>query len=294
MIDMSVASAADAIMRLTTRDHALIVLLQELRYLTVTQIQHVCYPSISVTSASQRLGLLRRRGLLDCLTHRTFSDRRAFWALTPLGRAVGRSLTGASPRTPHESAVASLQIEHLIATNQIFCDLCLEYRAGRLGAFRWYSSHHARIDLGETSLVPDAVILASAPRGQWWMYLLERDRHTMAREALAEKFDRYRLFHRIAALRRDDPLWEARGDSWVLFACEDTRRARDAAHLASARGLERLWAGVAADLAAALAGAVGRSPESAPPAPPAGLVAGITCPADAACLPAESQEGDAS
>lgn len=291
---MSVASAAEAIMRLTARDHALVVLLQELRYLTVTQIQSVCYPSISVTSTSERLCLLRRRGLLHCLTHRTFSDRRAFWGLTALGRAVGRSLKGASPRTPHESAVASLQIEHLIATNQIFCDLCRENRAGRLGAFWWYGSHHTRVDLGETSLVPDAVMLASAPGGQWWMYLLERDRHTMPREALAEKFDRYRLLHRIAALRRDDPLWEARGDSWVLFACEDTRRARDAAHLASARGLERLWAGVAADLGAALAGAVGQSPESAPPAAPAGLVGGIACPGDAACPSAESQEGDAS
>jgi hypothetical protein len=280
---MSSASCASAVMRLTPRDRVLVEVLQELRYLTPVQIQGLCYPSLSVQGTSKKLSRLRGHGLLECLGHRTFTDRRTFWGLTSLGRAVGRALRDDPPASGRASAVASLQMEHLIATNQIFCDLCRAHRAGRFGAFRWYASHHTQIGLGTTHLVPDAVILAAAPEGHWWMYCLELDRHTMPREALAEKFDRYRMLHRIAALRREDPLWEMRADCWVLFACGEARRARNAAALAAAVGLERLWAGDAAALPEALAAAVGVSqvlPQAAAP----GLSGGIRPPAEPGVL----------
>ncbi len=288
---MSAASAPAAIMRLTPRDRMLVGVLMELRYLTTPQIREVCYPGISLGSTSHRLTLLRSRGLLDCLAHRTFSDRRAFWGLTPLGRTVGAALTDTPPVPPRASAVAALQMEHLIATNQIFCDLCLQHRAGRLGSFRWYGSHHARVDLGSTHLVPDAVILTAAPEGHWWMYCLEFDRHTMAPQALAEKFERYRLMRRIAALRQGDPLWEARAECWVLFACEEERRAIEAARLATAHELERLWAGTAGDLPESLAAVVRPSSEAAP-APALGMIGGIMPPLEP-CRPTlvREQEG---
>lgn len=274
---MSVVSAPAAIMRLTPRDRALVGALMELRYLTAPQIREVCYPGISLSSASHRLTLLRRRGLLDCLAHRTFSDRRAFWGLTSLGRTVGAALADAPPVPPRLFAVAALQMEHLIATNQVFCDLCLQHRGSRLGSFRWYGSHHACVDLGSTHLVPDAVILAAAPEGHWWMYCLELDRHTMALQALAEKFERYRVMRRIAALRREDPLWEARAECWILFACGEERRAVEAARLATAHGLDRVWAGTAGDLPESLSAVVPPSSEAAP-APPLGMIGGIEPP----------------
>ncbi len=254
---MSSIQPAAALMRLTPRDRALVEVLFELRYLTAGQVQQVCYPTISVRSTSRRLGVLRRRGVLACLSHRTFDDRRVFWGLTPLGRAAAAALAGTRPDRPGTSAVAALLVDHLVATNQIFCDLCREHRDGRLGPFRWLGSHRAHLDLGQTCLVPDAVILVVSPEGGAWMYCLELDRGTMAREALAEKFERYRLMRRVAAARREDPVWEAWGASWLLFACADRERAAVAARLAAACGLERVWAGAAAECAACLAAAVG-------------------------------------
>ncbi len=296
---MPVIPAASALMRLTPRDRTLIGVLQELRYLTVTQIQQVCYPTITVASTSQRLSLLRRRGVLDCLSHRTFGDRRAFWGLTALGRAAAAELTGVPPDrsgaltqalsswsrqarplrwqahrlsatsrrvAPRDGspALAALQMDHLVSTNQVFCDLCREHRAGHLGPFRWLGSHHTYVDLGHTHLVPDAMILAASPLADLWMYLLELDRGTMSEAALAEKFERYHLMHRIAMARRDDPVWEARAGSWVLFACDDEERAAVAARLAAACGLERLWAGTARECAACLAAVAAPGIESVP------------------------------
>lgn len=282
---MFTAHAAAAMMRLTPRDRALVEVLQELRYLTAAQVQQICYPSISVRSASCRLSRLRRCCVLDCLSHRTFQDRRTFWGLASLGRAAAASLTSGPPVRPAALAVAAIQVDHLIATNQIFCHLCREHRAGRLPSFRWLGSHHARVDLGPAHLVPDALILIAA-EDLWWMYCLELDRGTMSLDALAEKCERYRLMRRIAALRRDDPAWDARAESWVLFVCEDDRRAADVARLAAARGLDRVWAGAAAACAAGLAAAVG--PEAAPHAPlPPGLYGGIT-PPDAAGMSPEA------
>lgn len=254
---MSSIQPAAALMRLTPRDRALVEVLSELRYLTTGQVQQVCYPTISVRSVSHRLGVLRRRGVLACLSHRTFDDRRGFWGLTPLGRAAAAALAGARPERPGTSAVAALLVDHLIATNQVFCDLCREHRDGRLGPFRWLGSHRAHLDLGQTCLVPDAVILVLSPEGGAWMYCLELDRGTMPREALAEKFERYRLMRRVAAAHREDPVWETWGASWLLFACADRERAAVAARLAAACGLERVWAGAAAECAACLAAAVG-------------------------------------
>jgi len=253
---MPALPAASALMRLTPRDRALLGALHELRYLTVAQIQEVCFPTITAASVSHRLTVLRRRGLLDCLSHRTFGDRRAFWGLTALGRAAAAGLDGAEPARPG-APVAALHMDHLVATNQVFCDLCREHAAGRLGPFHWRGSQHSHVNLGQTHLVPDAVILVASPDGGWWMYLLELDRHTMPESALADKFDRYHLMYRLAAARRDDPLWELRADAWVLFACRDEKRATMAARLAGGCGLERMWAGSARECAAGLAAAVG-------------------------------------
>lgn len=273
---MFTVRAAAAMMRLTPRDRALVEALQELRYLTAAQAQQIYYPSISVRSASRRLSRLRRWGVLECLSHRTYQDRRAFWRLASLGRAAAAALTDGLPARPAVLAVAALQMDHLIATNQIFCQLCREHRAGRLAGFRWLGSHHARVDLGPAHLVPDAVILMAA-EDLWWMYCVELDRGTMALDALAEKCERYRLMRRIAALRRDDPAWDARAESWVLFVCEDDRRAADVARLAAARGLDRVWAGTAAACASGLSAVVG--PEAAAHVPlPSGLRGGIAPP----------------
>lgn len=260
---MSSVPATSALLRLTPRDHRLVSVLDELRYLTAAQIQQVCYPTITVASASHRLSLLRRRGVVDCLTHRTFADRRAFWGLTARGRAAHAALRhhlgAASPHGARQDgslAVAAVQMEHLIGVNQIFCELCREHRAARLGPFRWLGSHHSRVDLGHTHLVPDALILAASPSAEWWMYFLELDRHTMAERALAEKFERYALMYRIAATRPDDPAWQARADSWVVFACGHEQRAAMAARVATGCGLRRIWAGTVQECAAGLARAV--------------------------------------
>ncbi len=251
------SDSAAAIMRMTPRDCALVALLHELRYLTRAQIRQVCFPSASLTTTSHRLTLLRRRGLLRCLTHRAFDDRRAFWCLTPLGRAVAAQLGEPIHGTPRADALAALQMDHLIATNQVFCDLCTLYRVRRLGPFRWYGSQHAGMELEDTRVVPDALILAAASDGAMWMYCVELDQGTMAPAAVAAKFRRYRYLRQVANMRRLEPVWETRASSWVLFACKDARRAAVAAQLAAESGLERFWAGTAAELPAGLADSVG-------------------------------------
>jgi protein involved in plasmid replication-relaxation len=271
--------AAAAIMRLTPRDRYLLEALDEMRYLTAPQIQQICFSGASVQTASRRLTLLRRRGLLTCLSHRNFHDRRAFWCLASLGRAAVAELTGKRADPPRACALAALQIEHVISANQIFCDLCIAHRAGRLGSFRWFASRHASVDLGHTHLTPDAVVVTAPSKDCHWMYCLELDRGTMSLVALAAKFRRYvHLYHAAGLRRHNDPLWEARTASWVLFACSDDRRALRAARLAAETGLERFWAGPPADVAASLATAVG--PDTAPPSSEAvpGMLGGITPP----------------
>lgn len=252
--------SASAIMRLTARDCALVGLLGELRYLTVSQVQQICFHTASVRTTSHRLTRLRRWRLLDCLTHRTFEDRRAFWCLAPLGRSVAASLAGSSLPSPRMDAVAALHMDHLIATNQIFCDLCTLHRAGRLGAFRWHGSQHAGIDIDDTRVVPDAVILTASPGGAVWMYCVELDRGTMGWAALAAKFNRYRFLYRVAAQREREPRWQIWGSSWVLFAADNGPRAALAAEMAAECGLERFWSGTPAELPAGLADSIG--PES--------------------------------
>ena len=252
--------SASAIMRLTSRDCALVWLLGELRYLTVSQIQQICFHTASVRTTSHRLTRLRRRRLLDCLTHRTFEDRRAFWFLAPLGRSVAASLAGSPLPAPRADAVAALHMDHLIATNQIFCDLCALHRARRLGSFRWHGSQHAGIDVDDTRVVPDAVILTARPDGAVWMYCVELDRGTMGWASLAAKFHRYRFLHRVAAQRAREPRWQIWGSSWVLFASANATRAALAAEAAAECGLERFWAGTPAELPAGLADSIG--PES--------------------------------
>jgi hypothetical protein len=257
---------AGAIMRMTPRDRALVGLLHELRYLTVAQIRQVCFSSASLSTTSHRLVLLRRHGLLGCLTHRAFDDRRAFWCLTSLGRAVAAHLGVTVRGTPRADALATLQMDHLIATNQVFCDLCALRRTCRLGPFRWYGSHHAGVDLEGTRVIPDAVILATASDGAVWMYCIELDQGTMSPDALAAKFGRYRCLRQAAKMRRREPVWEARASSWVLFACKDARRAVLAAQLAEESGLEQFWAGTAAELPVGLADSVGPNLVSPPEA----------------------------
>jgi hypothetical protein len=278
--------AATAMMRLTPRDRYLLGVLDEIRYLTARQIQEICYFPASVRTVSRRLTLLRRRAMLACLTHRTFEDRRAFWCLAPLGRAVAGALKGKRPDQPRACALAALHIEHLIETNQIFCDLCAEHRAGRLGSFRWFASRHACVDLGHTSLIPDALIVAATSEKHHWMYCLELDRGTMSSAALSGKFRRYGQLYHASGLRERDPLWEARATSWLLFASRDDRRAVQAAHLAAESGLERFWAGPPENVAAGLAAAVG--PKTLPPLTDAlpELSGGITPPV-AATQPTE-------
>lgn len=263
---MFAGQSASALLRLTPRDRALARALHELRYLTVRQVQQICYPTITVRSVSRRLSVLRRRGVLECLSHRTFEDRRAFWGLTSLGRAAAAALSDVPPDRADAAVVGTLQMDHLIATNQVFCDLCREHRDGRFGSIRWLGGHHARIDLGQTHLTPDAVILVASPARDWWVYFLERDRGTMDREALVEKFERYRLMLRMADARPDDPAWRARAASWVLFACDDPRRATDAARRAASCGLGRIWAGVASECAACLAESAGSASGARSPA----------------------------
>jgi hypothetical protein len=269
--------SASAIMRLTARDCALVGLLGELRYLTVSQIQQTCFPRASVRTTSHRLTSLRRRRLLDCLTHRTFEDRRAFWCLAPLGRSVAAALAGSSLSTPRVDAVAALYMDHVIATNQVFCDLCALHHAGRLGAFRWHASQHAGLDIDDTRVVPDAVILTARPDGAVWMYCLELDRGTMGWAALSAKFHRYRFLYRVAARREHEPQWQIWGSSWVLFASDNGPRAALAAEMATACGLERFWAGTPAELPAGLADSIGLE-SGHPPDLPWGLPGGVAPP----------------
>jgi hypothetical protein len=168
-------------------------------------------------------------------------------------------------------------MDHLIATNQLFCDLCALRHARRLGPFRWYGSHHAGVDLEGTRVVPDAVILVTASDGAAWMYCIELDQGTMSPVALAAKFGRYRCLQQAAKMRRPVPVWEARASSWVLFACRDGRRAALAAHLAEESGLERFWAGTAAELPMGLADSIG--PDLVvPPEAALGLAGGVVPP----------------
>ncbi len=251
------ASATLALLRLTSRDRLLVETLAELRFMTVHQIRQACYPTLRTNSVSHRLSRLRGGGVLERLGGRAFDDRRVFWGLGATGRLAAGALAGTAPPGPRALAVGALLMDHLIATNQIFCDLCTECRAGRLAAFSWVGSHHARLDLGLTHLVPDAMIVVPAPERGPWIYCLERDRGTMPAQRLEEKWGRYRLLDRLACERAGDPRWDALADAWLVVACDDERRAKVAACTAARAGLERVWAGSAAMCAAALAAAVG-------------------------------------
>jgi hypothetical protein len=109
--------------------------------------------------------------------------------------------------------------------------------------------------------------LIAGPEG-WWTYYVERDRGTMPLQAIREKLDRYTLLFHTAA-QSDEPSWQVRADAWLLFACDDARRAVRIAAAAADAGLERVWAGVADEcaegLAASLAGIL--SPRECPPLP---------------------------
>jgi Replication-relaxation len=243
-------SAAPAFACLTPRDRVLLRLLCELRYLTCEQAHRTCFGGLALPSVRARLGELKRRGLLRRLRREALSDRRSFWGLAPLGRAAagaleaGDSGAGHGPATARPAAMAALQLEHLIGTNELFCVLWGMRRAGRLPPLRWLAGHRAATDLGHTRLVPDAVILIAGP-AEWWSYYVERDRGTMPLQAIREKLDRYRLLFTAAAAQRDDPAWHHRADAWLLFACDDVRRALRIATVAAEAGLERVWAGLA-------------------------------------------------
>lgn len=269
------ATIAAALLRLTSRDRLLVTTLAELRYLTAPQIRRVSYPSLPVESASRRLTLLRRRRVLDCLGHRAFDDRRVFWGLGAVGRLAAVALAEDAAPRPTAVAVGALLMDHLIATNQVFCDLCAECRAGRLDRFSWHGSHHTHMDLGLTHLVPDAAIVVPAPDGHPWMYYLERDRGTTSPEFLADKCRRYRLMYQVAQERADDPLWEARADACLVVACDDDRRAALAARVAASAGIEGAWCGRADECAASLAAAAGAASRAQGAARPDGPVARV-------------------
>ena len=277
--------AAAALACLTPRDRSLLRVLRDLRYLTCGQAHRACYGALTLRGARVRLGELRRRGLLVRLRSGGFTDRRVFWGLAPLGRVAAAALegveTGAAPEAvavgmPRPDAVAALQMAHLIATNDLFCDVSAARRAGRLPACRWLAAHRSVVDLGHTAVIPDAVALIAGPDG-WWVYYLERDRGTMPPGAIREKLERYALLARMSEAQRDDPVWQPRVDAWLLFACDDRRRAHRIASLAAASGLERVWAGVADEcvggLAASLAGVAVAEPHAPLPAWAAGALA---------------------
>lgn len=269
-------SAAPALACLTPRDRVLLRVLRDLRYLTCEQAQRTCYAGLAPASTRARLGELRRRGLLQRLRREPFSDRRGFWSLAPLGRAAAAALeaseTGAraveAAITPRPAAIAALQLDHVIGVNDLFCALWEIRRAGQLPPVRWLAGHRAASDLGHTHLVPDAVLLAAGPEG-WWTYYIERDRGTMSVRAIREKLDRYVLLVRTAAAQSDDSAWHSRADAWLLFACDDTRRALRIAGIADDAGLERTWAGLASDCAAGLAASLAGmpAPQECPPLP---------------------------
>jgi hypothetical protein len=269
-------SAAPALACLTPRDRVLLRLLRDLRYLTCDQVHRTCCAGLALSSVRARLGDLRRRGVLRRLRRDAFTDRRGYWSLAPLGRAAAAALEaeeagggeGPAAVAPRAAAIAALQLGHTIATNELFCRLWELRRAGCLPPLRWLAGHRAMSDLGHTHLVPDAIVLAAGPDG-WWTYYLERDRGTMPLQAIREKLERYALCFQMAAAQSDDPAWHHRADAWLLFACDDTRRAIHIASAAAEAGLERVWAGVAAEcvpgLAASLAGVC--APSACPPLP---------------------------
>ena len=256
--------AAPALACLTPRDRALFRVLRDLHYLTCEQAHRSCYPGLALPSVRARLGELRRRGLLARLRRDAFTDRRAFWGLAPLGRTAAAVLEDAergngagdgSGGTQRPAAVAALQLDHLIGTNELFCDLCDASRAGGLPPLRWLAGHRSVVDLGHTHLVPDAVVLIAGPDG-WWTYYVERDRGTMSLQAMRDKLERYAALFKMAGLQPGDPVWQTRADAWLLFACDHTRRALRVAALAAEAGLERVWAGAADACAAGLAGSL--------------------------------------
>jgi len=235
----------------------------------------MCYAGLALPSVRTRLGELRRRALLQRLRREAFSDRRGFWSLAPLGRAAAAALERAergagreSAATPRPAALAALQLEHVVGTNELFCALWEMRRALRLPPLYWLAGHRAATDLGHTHLIPDAVVLIAGPEG-WWTYYVERDRGTMPLQAIRDKLDRYSLLFKTAAAQPEDPSWQVRADAWVLFACDDTRRALRIATLAAGAGLDRVWAGSAADCPAGLAASLGGLPQprGCPPLP---------------------------
>lgn len=270
--------AAPALACLTSRDRVLLRMLRDLRFLTCDQAHRTCYFGLALSSVRARLGELRRRGVLRRLRHHAFDDRRGFWSLASLGRVAAAVLesvdggaAGARVETPRPAAVAALQLDHVIGTNELFCALCEAHRASRMPPLRWLAGHRATSDLGHTHLAPDAALLVAGPEG-WWTYYVERDRGTMSLQAIREKLDRYALLFNTAAAQPDDPAWHSRGDAWVLFACDDPRRALRIAAAASDAGLERVWAGLAGECIPALAASlygIDRAPEplDCPPLP---------------------------
>jgi hypothetical protein len=262
--------AAPALACLTPRDRVLLCVLRELRYLTSEQIHRSCYPRLAARSVRDRLRELRRRELLVPLRRDAFTDRRVFWGLGPLGRAAAalleRPTAGGMGRTPAVSprtaAVAALQLDHIVATNALYCDLRAACRGRRLPVLRWLAAHRACVDLEHTQLVPDGVVLAAAPDGGWWTYYVERDRGTMPAAAMREKLARYSLLFRMAAAQSADREWQDRADAWLLLVCDDLRRAERLARLAGELQLVRVWAGTAESCAAGLVGALDGVPQA--------------------------------
>jgi len=257
--------AAAALACLTPRDRALLRVLHDLRYLTCEQAHRACYPGLASRSVRARLSNLRHRGLIAPLRRGVFADRRMFWGLGPLGRTAAAALeavdggggTGDGSAAPSRSIVmAALQLEHLSGTNDLFCDLCETARTVRLPPWRWLAGFRSAVDLGQTRLVPDAAVLIAGPEDGWWTYYVERDRGTMPLRAMRDKLERYALLFKMAAAQSGDPAWQARADAWLLFSCDDLRRAERLAALAAGAGLERVWAGLANACAAGLAGAL--------------------------------------
>lgn len=269
--------AAAALACLTPRDRALLRMLYDLRYMTCAQAHRTCYAGLALPSVRARLGELRRRDLVHRLRGGAFTDRRTFWGLASLGRAAafaleaaenGRGVGDPCAAPPRPAAAAALQLDHMLGTNELLCDLCEVRRAGRIPPFRWLAARRSVIDLGHTHLVPDAVVLVAGPDG-WWVYYVERDRGTMPPQAIRDKLERYALLFKMARSQLDDPAWSPRADAWVLFACDHMPRARRVASLAAEVRLERVWAGradeCAAGLAASLAGTA--SPRTYPVVP---------------------------
>lgn len=272
--------AAPALACLTGRDRALLRVLRDLRYLTVEQAHRSCYPGLTLSSVRARLGELRRRGLLARFRRDAFSDRRVFWSLASLGRAAAAALKDAggggaagggagAGGTQRAAAMAALQIDHVIGTNGLYCDLCEAVRMGGLPPLRWLAGFRAVVDLGHTHLVPDAVVLAAGPETGWWTYYVERDRGTMPVGAMREKLERYAVLFRLAGVQSGQPAWHPRADAWLLLACDDNRRAARLASLAADVRLERAWAGTAGACAAGLAASLRNltTPRECPPLP---------------------------